>query len=72
VSWTIRASGFITGSRSLISLSSMRQKAMTGAPMRSEPKLGKACEYMSSWKAATDSISALETTPWPPLPCMRI
>ena len=28
----------------------MRQKAMTGAPMRSEPKLGNACAYRPSMK----------------------
>ena len=67
----ISASGSTTGSRSRISLSSMRQKAMTGAPMRSEPKLGKAWLCLPSRKAATDSISALETTPWPPRPWMR-
>jgi hypothetical protein len=42
-SWMINASGSITGSRERIGSSPMRQKAITGAPMRSEPKLGKAC-----------------------------
>jgi succinate dehydrogenase/fumarate reductase cytochrome b subunit len=49
----------------------MRQNAITGAPMRSEPKLGKACACRPSRKAATDSTSAPDTTPWPPRPCMR-
>jgi len=31
------------GSRKRIGLSSMRQKAIAGAPMRSDPKLGNAC-----------------------------
>jgi hypothetical protein len=39
----ISASGCITGSRNRISRTSMRQNAITGAPMRSEPKLGNAC-----------------------------
>ena len=38
----ISASGSSTGSRSRIGLSSMRQNAITGAPIRSEPKLGNA------------------------------
>jgi hypothetical protein len=32
--------GCATGSRTRISLSSIRQNATTGAPVRSEPKLG--------------------------------
>jgi hypothetical protein len=32
----------------------MRQKATTGAPVRSEPKLGKACACRPCSKAATD------------------
>ena len=36
------ASGAMIGSRTLISLSDIRAKATTGAPVRSEPKLGKA------------------------------
>ena len=71
-SWMISASGSSTGSRARISLSSMRQNAITGAPMRSEPKLGKACAYLPSRKAATESISAAVTTPWPPRPWIRI
>ena len=60
--------GLWIGSRSRISLSSMRQNATTGAPMRSEPKLGNACACLPSRNAATDSISAAVTTPWPPRP----
>src|SRR5271166_2840883 len=59
------------GSRSLISLSSMRQKETTREPVRSEPKLGKACACLPSRKAATESNSAAVTTPCPPRPCMR-
>src|SRR5450756_3014827 len=66
------ASGSMMGSRSLISLSSMRQNATTGAPVRSEPKLGKACAWRPSSNAATDNISVAVTTPCPPRPCMRI
>ena len=50
----------------------IRAKATTGAPVRSEPKLGKACAWRPSWKAATAIISAAVTTPWPPRPWMRI
>jgi hypothetical protein len=57
------ASGSMIGSRRRISLSAMRQKATTGAPVRSEPKLGKACAWRPSSKAAMDSISAAVTTP---------
>src|ERR1700693_2965412 len=57
----INASGSSTGSRSRISLS----------PRRSEPRLGKACAWRPSRNAATESISAPETTPCPPRPCMR-
>jgi hypothetical protein len=39
----ITASGSSTGSRVRIGLSSIRQNDMAGAPIRSEPKLGKAC-----------------------------
>ena len=67
----ISASGSMTGSRSRISLSSMRQNAITGAPMRSEPKLGNACAWRPSRNAATDEHSAPETTPCPPRPWMR-
>ncbi len=40
----------------------------TGAPVRSEPKVGNACAWRPSSKAATESISAAVTTPWPPRP----
>src|SRR6186713_1572693 len=50
----------------------MRQKATTGAPVRSEPKLGNACAWRPCSKAAIETISAAVTTPWPPRPCIRI
>ena len=52
--------------------SSMRQNATTGAPVRSEPKLGNACAWRPCSKAAIENISAAVTTPWPPRPCIRI
>ena len=67
-SWTINASGAAIGSRRRISLSSIRQKETTGAPMRSEPKLGKACACFPSRNAATERTAAAVTTPWPPRP----
>src|SRR5262249_3412590 len=66
-----KPSGSRIGSRSLISLSSMRQNDTTGEPVRSEPKLGNACACLPSRNAATESNSAAVTTPWPPRPCMR-
>src|SRR5215208_580433 len=69
---TISASGAATGSRLRIGLRSKRQKATTGAPIRSEPKLGKACAWRPSRKAASDSSSAAVTTPCPPRPWMRV
>ena len=42
------------GSCVRIGRSSMRQKAITGAPVRSEPKTGKAWACRPSSKAATD------------------
>ena len=39
--------------------------------MRSEPKLGNACAWRPSMNAASESISAAVTTPWPPRPWMR-
>src|SRR4029453_15918922 len=65
------------GSRSRIGRSSMRQNATTGAPVRSEPKLGKAWAQRPSLNAGTwsnsapVSNSAAGTTPWPPRPCTR-
>ena len=44
----ISASGAMIGSRTRISRSSMRQNATTGAPVRSDPKLGKACAWRPS------------------------
>ena len=46
--------------------------ATTGAPVRSEPKLGSAWACRPWSKAATDSSSAAVTTPWPPRPWIRI
>ena len=46
--------------------------ATTGAPVRSEPKLGNACAQWPSVKAATLSISAAVTTPCPPRPWILI
>ena len=43
----------------------MRQKETTGAPVRSDPKVGNACAWRPSRNAATDSSSAAVTTPWP-------
>jgi leucyl aminopeptidase len=40
----------------------------TSEQVRSEPKLGNACAYFPSRKAATESNSAAVTTPWPPRP----
>jgi hypothetical protein len=51
------------GSRTRISRSSMRQKATTGAPVRSDPKLGNAWACAPSRNAATESSSAAVTTP---------
>jgi len=64
----ISASGSVTGSWVRIGLSSIRQNDMTGAPIRSEPKLGNACACRSSPNAAEVSSSAAVTTPWPPRP----
>ena len=62
------ASGLVTGSRLLIGASSIRQNDITGAPVRSEPKLGNACACLPSVNAAADSSSAAVTVPWPPRP----
>src|SRR3954447_15629896 len=67
----IRASGSAIGSRTRIGRSLIRQNETTGAPVRSEPKLGNACACLPPSKAATDRSSAAVTTPCPPLPCMR-
>ena len=64
----ISASGSEIGSRTRIGWSSIRQNDVTGAPVRSEPKVGKAWACWSSSKAAIESISAAVTTPWPPRP----
>src|ERR1022692_2292360 len=64
----IRASGVVTGSLLRIGRSSTRQKDITGAPVRSEPKLGKACACLPSANAAAESSSAAVTVPWPPRP----
>ncbi len=62
----------MTGSRTRMGLSSIRQNDTTGAPVRSEPKLGNACACRPSANAAADSSSAAVTTPWPPRPWIRI
>ena len=49
----------------------MRQNETTGAPLRSDPKLGNACAYRPSSNAASDSISAAVTIPCPPRPWIR-
>src|SRR5271166_399764 len=67
----MRASGLWIGSRSRISLSEILQKATTGAPVRSEPKLGNACACLPSVNAAAESNSAAVTVPWPPRPWNR-
>jgi hypothetical protein len=54
-----------------IGLSSIRQNDITGAPIRSEPKLGNACACRPSRNAASASSSAALTTPWPPRPWNR-
>src|SRR5579864_6788226 len=64
----ISASGSVTGSWVRIGLSSIRQNDITGAPIRSEPKLGNACACRPSMNAAEASSSAAVTTPWPPRP----
>jgi len=52
----------------LIGRPSMRQNDITGAPVRSEPKLGKAWACLPWLNAAADSSSAAVTVPWPPRP----
>ncbi len=49
----------------------MRQKDTTGAPVRSDPKVGNAWAWRPSSNAATDSSSAAVTAPWPPRPWIR-
>jgi hypothetical protein len=44
-------------------LSAILAKAITGAPLRSTPKAGNACENLLSSKAATAIISAAVTDP---------
>src|SRR4051794_14026319 len=66
------ARGVVTGSCERMGCSAMRQNDITGAPIRSEPKLGNAWASWPSRNAATDSNSAAVTTPWPPRPCSRI
>ena len=57
-SCTMSASGAWTGSRVRIRLLSILQNDSTGAPERSEPKLGNAWEQRPLRKAATDKTSA--------------
>jgi hypothetical protein len=49
----------------------MRQNATTGAPVRSEPKVGNACAYRPSSNAAIERSSAAVTTPCLPRPWIR-
>ena len=67
-SWMITASGATTGSCALIGSSDSRTNDATGAPVRSDPKLGKACACMPSTKPASASSSDAVTTPCPPRP----
>ncbi len=62
-SCTMSASGPAIGSCVRIGWSPMRQKATTGAPVRSDPKVGYACAWRPSWKAASASSAAEVTTP---------
>jgi hypothetical protein len=48
---------------SFIAVGPTSYNATTGAPVRSDPKLGKACACRSSRNAATDNSSAAVTTP---------
>jgi 2-haloacid dehalogenase len=54
--------------RSLMRLSLNRTKACTGAPRRSTPNAGNACEKTPPSNAATAISSAAVTDPCPPLP----
>lgn len=58
----ISASASEIGSRPRICLSSIRQNATTGSPVRSEPKLGNACAWRPSTNVAIESTSAAVTT----------
>jgi hypothetical protein len=51
----------------LINASPILVNASTGAPLRSTPNLGKACEYLPSLKAPIASSVAAVTAPCPPL-----
>jgi len=51
-SWTMRKSGLRTWLLSVIGFSSIRTKAITGAPRRSAPKAGKAWQVNPASKAA--------------------
>ena len=67
----IRASGSETGSRERIGHSSIRQNEVTGAPARSEPKVGKAWAvlavleggYREHLRCGDDSLAATSVYP---------
>ena len=65
-------SGRAITARTRILSSLIRQKATTGAPLRSGPKLGNAWAYFPTLIAARATISAEVTAPCPPLPCSLI
>jgi hypothetical protein len=62
-SCTTTTSGVSTGSCERIGPTETRQNAATGAPVRSEPKLGIACATRPWSNAAVDSSSVAVTTP---------
>ncbi|OPX67433.1 MAG: hypothetical protein A4E30_00015 [Methanomassiliicoccales archaeon PtaB.Bin215] len=68
---TTSRSGSYTWDLMLIFRSSMRAKAMTGAPRRSAPKYGKACACLPSMTAASAKVWAAMTAPCPPRPWNR-
>ena len=70
-SWTRTASGADTGSWLRTGRSSTRTNEATGAPVRSEPKLGNACACLPSMKQDKASSSDVVTTPCPPRPWIR-
>ena len=59
------------GTARVVAANSGNANAATGAPMRSDPKLGKACACLPSMKHACASSSEVVTTPWPPRPWIR-
>ena len=59
----ISACGARIGCRVRMGAAEIRQYETTGAPVRSDPKLGKAWACRPASKAASDSTSAAVTTP---------